>query len=1067
MLDRRSDVLARLAARLNLIAAHVVKQRHTLPELQFKTADMEWQPLPYNNYWGTWNQDFFMRTRYQIPADWPLDASIALHLPLGDAEDGFNAHPEALIYVDDVPMTSVDTRHILITLPNALKDHNPHELLLDGWTGLGGSLWGDDRQRLYLRPCALVLLDDDARRFVILARNALDSATHMPADTPQQVRLMTALVDVLNKVDTRTPIGEAFYGSIPAAHAQLQQVIDDLGPSLDVTIHAAGHAHIDTAWLWTLDQTRRKVARTFHTALHLMERFPDYYFTQSQPQLYEFIREDHPDLFEHIKHAVAEGRWEPIGGMWVEADCNITGPESLVRQFLLGRRYFREHFGAEAESPVLWLPDTFGFPATLPQIMAEAGIRYFFTTKLRWNEHNDFPYDSFWWEGLDGTRVLAHITPTPMQSWLRMATYNAEANAQSLVETWERMKMKSRQNRALMAYGWGDGGGGPTPEMLENLTTLHVFPGVPKAQPGKVIDFFETLERESGDKLPNWNGELYLETHQGTLTSQAWIKRANRKAEVLLHDAEYLAVRAMLLDKSYVYPQEELNVAWRLLLLNQFHDILPGTSIGAVYDDAREQFAALTESVTALRDAALDVIARHAGGDWLVVNTIEYFGSSVALLPEKVPVNHHLTYWSREPAEERDCVTQETSEGTLVHLNNVSPYSAGRLKIVEGAEAELAGRIESRRQSLYPSKIPLFKLNTTIARPDLLENLELQAHFDDKGHLTALWYKNMQWDVLLPGKIGNQFQLFEDRPLRFDAWNIDPDYESRMWAIDAAESIEVVETGPIRATLKMVWRYMQSTITQYISVYRDQPFLEFRTHVDWHERNMLLKVAFPINIEADHANYHIQWGEVQRPMHRSTSWDAAQYEVVAHHAATLEDHVCGVALLNNNKYAYDIRDNVMRLTLLKSATYPDPYADIGKHEFTYRLYPYSLSMRDRAIQSAYHLNYPYLVCKASGESDPLESPLVFPEGGLKERTIKLAEDRSGIIIRMHSNVADRPGTFETQIHFTFPVAAVWRVNILEEKQEQLVPAPDEKTTFVLNVRPNQIITLLVKPKDWR
>lgn len=1030
--------LEKLAARLQLIAGHCLRNRYELTTFDLKLGDSDWCTLEYDRYWGEWQKDFLLRGYYQIPESWSLDAVIALELPIGDSGDGFNVHPEALIYVDDIPFTTVDAHHNRLRLPPVLKDYQRHELRLDGWTGLGGSLNGDYRQLIYIRPCALVIIDESVEEFVVLARNVLNVAMHTPADDLLHVQLVDALTTTFNQIDTRYPLGDAFYASIPHALILLKEKLRELGNAIGITIHAAGHAHIDTAWLWTLAQTRRKAARTFHTVLHLMEQFPNYHFTQSQPQLYEFIREDHPDLFQRIREAIKTGRWEPIGGMWVEADCNITGAESLVRQFLLGRAYYDEHFGTQ--SPVVWLPDTFGFPATFPQIMHEAGIRYFFTTKLRWNEQNDFPYDSFWWEGSDGTRVLAHITPTPMQGWLRIATYNAEANGQAVLETWQRMKLKDRQKRALMAYGWGDGGGGPDAAMLENLAVLQNFPGIPQVKQGKAVDFFKELEHESDDKLPTWKGELYLETHQGTLTSQAWIKRANRKTEVLLHDAEYVAVRAMLLDQNYQYPQQELDTAWRTLLLNQFHDILPGSSIADVYAEAKQQFAELTTSVQTLRDQALDVIARHTDGEWIIVNTTDVARPVLVIIPEHFPDD--TLFMCGDDA----CLTQAVMEGTLVYTGKyMSPFSVLTLRRVD---------------HIHPAKLhDLTQQDLLTVRADLLDNGWLRAQFNEAGHLISLLDVDHDWELLEPGKVGNQFQLFEDRPLRFDAWNIDPDYEARMWTIDAAESIEVVETGPIRATIKFVWRIMNSTITQHLSLYKHANTLEARTHIDWQERNMLLKVAFPANIREEYATYHIQWGSVRRPTHRSTPWDAAKYEVAAHHWADLGNKYRGVTLINDCKYAYDVHDNVIRLTLLKGATYPDPHADLGEHEFTYWIFRRQFEI-GTAFQAGYENNYPLLVYPAKGETPGEFDSLIDTHSSFHVETIKRAENGMGIVIRLYTIPAPL-GSDTAHIRFNFPVRRVWRINLMEEKQEELTILNESQVS--VPVRTHQIISLLIEP----
>ena len=647
-----------------------------------------------------------------------------------------------------------------------------------------------------------------------------------------------------------------------------------------------------------------------------------------------------------------------------------------------------------------------------------------------WNEHNDFPYDTFYWEGLDGTRILSHITPTPGNSF-GIATYNAEGNAQSLAETWQRMKMKHLQQMALMSYGWGDGGGGPTPEMLDNLKMLQSYPGMPQVKQGRVIDFYKDLEAHVADtELPVWNGELYLETHQGTLTSQAWIKKANRKTEVLLHDVEFLSVQAMLLDSDFVYPQDELEYCWKILLLNQFHDILPGSSIKEVYDDAKVQFADISERLNNLKNTALDTIAQHVGGDWIVVNTNSFFRSPVVLLPEKLPENQCVknTYGD-------SCLVQVIDKGTLVKIPDevpISPYG-----------------IEAFTLQATTDEVPNSVVSANI---HYLDSGRMRAEFNDEGDLIRVIDKFTK-ELLAEGSIGNQLQFFEDRPLHYDAWNIDPEFEDRMWFAEPGV-VEVVETGPVRATLKITRKMMSSTITQHVSLYADSPFIEFRTHVDWQERYTLMKVAFPVNVKAKEATYHIQWGAVKRPTHRSTEWDAAKYEVAAHHWADLGDETWGVTLVNDCKYAYDIKDNVMRLTLLKGSTYPDKTADLGEHEFTYRLYSRG---GNTAWNHGYDLNYPLISYPAKGENIQRASLFGQQMYNLIVETVKCSEDTAGIIVRAYST-----STYEgfQMIEFTRKLKTAWRVNFLEDKQHELEIMGEH---FIkIYTRPYEIISIYVE-----
>ena len=400
-----------------------------------------------------------------------------------------------------------------------------------------------------MRQCAVVQIHQPTRDFIAIARVALETANNIEENNPVKHQLFNALNDAFNTLDTRDPLGdERFYKSILPATQILKTGIDESGSALDAVIHATGHAHIDVAWLWTLGQTHRKSERTFHNVIRLMEQFPDYHFSQSQPQLYQFIKEDQPALFESIKQRIKEGRWEPMGGMWVEADCNLSGAESLARQFLLGRTFFRENFGKDAESPVLWLPDVFGYAWALPQLIKQAGLKYFMTIKIGWSQYNRLPYDTFMWQGIDGTQILTHFSTVKEFGSAYASTYNAMANAKEALGTWQNFQQKDLHKSLLMAYGFGDGGGGPTREMLENIEVMKNFPALPQVQQSSVRSFFENLESELAQKnrTPVWNGELYLEYHRGTYTTQARNKRANRKSEFLLHDAEFLAVLASL-----------------------------------------------------------------------------------------------------------------------------------------------------------------------------------------------------------------------------------------------------------------------------------------------------------------------------------------------------------------------------------------------------------------------------------------------------------------------------------------------------------------------------------------
>jgi alpha-mannosidase len=861
----------KIAQRLSLVEPLVYRRRQPLapfryaalgnpaqaPPLGPEIDDADWAVIEPDTYWGAWTTDFVLRSHFQVPADWDPAAPAALYLPLGNAGDF--SHPDALVYIDGIPYAACDRHHQEIILPTRWLDGRTHRLALHGWTGLGDMLSsGEPHTRLFMHPCAVVQIDQPTRNLVATARAALGVANSLDENEPALGHLLNALDEAFKILETREPFGEAFYASVPEAHARLQAGVEKAGAPLDVDIIATGHAHIDVAWLWTLGQARRKAARTFHTIVRLMEQFPDYHFTQSQPQLYDYMRQDYPDLLDTIKERVAEGRWEPIGGMWVEADCNLSGPESLARQFLLGRAFFREQFGPQAESPVLWLPDVFGYAWNLPQLIKQAGLDYFFTIKIGWNQYNRLPYDSFWWQGLDGTRVLTHFSTTPDPYGYGLSTYNAEATPAQAIGTWTNFQQKELQHELLMVFGYGDGGGGPTREMLENIREMAAFPATPRMRQGSVSDFFHRLEATSGGRLPVWNGELYLELHRGTYTTQSRNKRANRKSEFLLHDAEFLGTLASLLDPTYAYPAPTLRKAWELVCLNQFHDIIPGSSINSVYVESQQQYAEIQAMARQVQDQALGVIGARFGGDMLVVNPTAFIRSDPAFWPGQLASGQSLRRADGTPV-----LTQATADGVWLAAGPLPPFSVTPLFLTEDEGAiPLWAQATNDEKAFVPRPSSMFVTST------LLENDYLRVELNTLGDITRIYDKANRREILPAGAIANQLQAFEDRPMRWDAWDVDIFYEDKMWTSDPALSVQVVEAGPVRATLEIRRHILRSSYVQRISLAHNSPRLDFDTIIDWRERHILLKGAFPVDILSPIATFEIQWGNVQRPTHR-------------------------------------------------------------------------------------------------------------------------------------------------------------------------------------------------------
>jgi alpha-mannosidase len=1051
----------KIKQRLDLIAPLVYIKRQNLPSFRYKELagpntpppverhvdDSSWQEISANEYWGSWRQDFILRTKFVVPHDWDKSQPIALYLLLGEAGDF--SHPEALAYIDEVPYAACDRHHQEIRLCEDWTDGKEHLLALHGWTGLGGFAKNEPFTKLYMRQCSVVQIHQPTRDLIALARIALEAATSLDDNNSARHNLFNALHDAFDKLDTRDPLGTGrFYSSIEPAIQALKAGIEKSGAPMDAIIHATGHAHIDVAWLWTLGQTRRKSERTFHNVIRLMEQFPDYHFSQSQPQLYQYIKEDHPELFESIKGRIKDGRWEAMGGMWVEADCNLSGAESLARQFLLGRTFFREHFGQDAESPVLWLPDVFGYAWALPQLIQQAGLKYFMTIKIGWSQYNRLPYDTFLWQGIDGTQILTHFSTVKEFGSEYASTYNAMANAKEALGAWQNFQQKELHRDLLMAYGFGDGGGGPTCEMLENIDLMKHFPALPQVKQSSVKEFFESIEPLTDSKMmPVWNGELYLEYHRGTYTTQARNKLANRKSEFLLHDTEFIAAYASLII-NYQYPITEFQTAWRTVCLNQFHDIIPGSSITAVYEESQEQYEELTKNVTQLRDQALDALAQKLDGDMLLVNPTSFTQPGLVFIP-----GDSLQRFTRdgEPAP-----AQEADSGLWVDVGELAPYS-----VVALSSTPVLSEVEG---SQVPHSTPLAPTSPDTHLPSL-ENDFLRVEFDDNGDISYIFDKKADRKVLPPNTVANQFQAFEDRPKFWDAWDIDIFYDDKMWLAEPAESIKMIEYGELRQTIEIKRKILNTEYTQHISLNHHSRRLDFDTHINWQERRIMLKVAFPVDVLAPLATYEIQWGNVTRPTHRNTAWDWARFETCAHKWVDLSEGGYGVSLLNDCKYGHDIHNNVIRLTLLRSPTNPDPIADYGEHRFTYSLYPHVGSWNEETQREAYLLNDPIIVYKSKVEpqtsrqrTSSLYSLVSGSSPNVIIETIKRAEDGNGIIVRLYESQRKRG---PVRLRFGSAVESAWTTNLLEENESALSVDQD---SILLNVKPYQIVTLRVKLK---
>ncbi len=731
-------------------------------------------------------------------------------------------------------------------------------------------------------------------------------------------------------------------------------------------LYLSGHAHIDLAWLWPIDETRHKLRRTSASMVALLRRHPAFTFNQSHAQYYAWLEEDDPELLASITAFAAAGRWEPIGGMWVESDTLMPTGESLARQLLYGQRYFERHFGRLHR--LGWLPDCFGFAPALPQLYAQAGIDAFFTTKTNWNETNRFPHDLFWWEGLDGTRLLTHTF------WNERDAYNGVFSPATTLEVWRNYRGKHHHPEGLLTLGYGDGGGGTTSEMLTRQRDAALLPVLPRTRFGRVEDYFDDVHQSARhERLPVWSGEIYLELHRGTLSSQGRTKRLHRRAERALLAAEVTGALAALRGASpsaHEAPTDPLPASleprWRTLLTNQFHDILPGSSIGEVYEQAERELAGVIAAAEAVSGESLERLAAQLPQ-----------GDQAGLL----------------------VVNPESSERQLRLV-----LSEAQAEAVPAAQRVAGGAVLAGEASLpvlsVTSLVPGAPPAGLSVSERHLENAWLRVEIARDGTLARVYDKRAQREVLA-GR-GNQLWAYVDKPRNWDAWDIDVDYRDQGVEVSDLLSCAVSEQGPHRAALRLVRRFRDSVISQELRLWANSPRLEFATHCSWRERHWLLKARFPLAVRAEQATFEAAFGVVRRPTHANTSWDAARFEVAGHRFADLSEPGFGVALLNDGRYGHHALPSELGLTLLRSPVFPDPYADEGEHTFTYALLPHAGDWHAGGVLAeAEDLNQPLLARPVTMAAPGSWQPLRVEGASVALGALKASEAGDGLVLRVY------------------------------------------------------------------
>ena len=865
----------------------------------------------------------------------------------------------------------------------------------------------------------LCTVDLDVKALAYDVEFALGLLDTIKPEDPAHATILRALNDVCN--------GYASEG-VPRLRKILRDALGSLSGELAHTVVPVGHAHLDTAWLWPLEITRKKMAHTTATQLGLLERYPEYVFAHSQASQYEWLEQDYPALFERVKKAVKEGRWEVVGSMWVEADCNLTGAESLVRQFLYGKRYFRQKLGVETDD--MWLPDVFGYSAALPQILAKFNISYFMTQKISWNQFNRFPHHTFWWQGIDGTKVWSHFPPAD--------AYNCQADPKTITYSVENFKDHGRSDTSLFLFGWGDGGGGPTEKHLELLRRGRQAPNYPEIASGKrALDFFRDAKARSKDLL-TWSGELYLELHRGTYTSQAANKKGNRESEFLLRDAEILSAFAP--DYPDSYPQGELEAAWKLVLLNQFHDIIPGSSVREVYQDSARDYAEIKRTGERIVEEKLRALGSRLSSEGMA-RPIALFQNATQSVQGALP-------WTEETAPSSLVCGEESLPVQLIE-------EFGERKLIFPTPTAALGAVTVGDLSdSAPSSRPRLK-----AAGRKIENDVLSVRFDAHGNLTSIQTEDGT-EFLEAGKLGNLFQIFEDKPNFWTAWDIDAFALETGTDLVKSESFEIVERGPVRAAVEIVKRFGKSTIRQRISL-GPTPGVRFDTEIDWHEEDKMLKVAFPVSVNSPRATYEIQFGHVERPTHRNTSWDMARFEVCAQKWVDLSEGGQGVALMNDGKYGHDVFGNVMRMTLLRAPKAPDPTCDMGRHRFTYVLMPHFMPFAyDSVVPTAYALNAPLRVAtlqSGAGEEGSLPPFVACDNRNVVIESVKKAEDAGDRIVRLYEchNTRGR-----AELSVAGGISEAWLCDLEENPIAELEV---NEGLVAFDFKPFEILTIKFKP----
>ncbi|WP_324650430.1 alpha-mannosidase [Georgenia sp. H159] len=963
---------------------------------------LDYRPFAVGERWGrAWSTTWFHLTGEVAAA--MRGRRVELLVDLGFERSGPGFRSEGLAYTPDgEPIKGIEPRTAYVPVAREAAGGERVDVYVEAaanprFPGTAVSPQGDldtrtDELLYRLDQAELAVVEEEVHALVLDVQVLHGLAEELAEADPRRHEIRRALELMLDELDVADVVGGA-----PAARARLAPALASPAVPSAHRVSAVGHAHIDSAWLWPVRETIRKCARTFSNVVALAEDHPDLVFACSSAQQYAWMRDHHPHVYARVREAVERGRFVPVGTMWVESDTNLPGGEATVRQLTQGRRFFTEELGVDSRE--VWLPDSFGYSGALPQIARLAGMRWFLSQKMSWNQTDRFPHHTFWWEGIDGTRVFTHFPPAD--------TYSSELSAGDLARGVRNFAEKGRATRSLLPFGYGDGGGGPTREIVGAARRLADLEGSPRVTIETPERFFAAAEEEYPD-APVWSGEMYLEFHRGTYTSQHEMKRGNRRTEHLLREAELWCATASV-RRGHRYPYEELDRLWQQTLLLQFHDILPGSSIAWVHREARATYAALAADLERLvRDFQRALVGE--GDVPLTFNAAPHANDGVPALGASVA----------EPAADAVDVTRE---GDAVVLDN------GVLRVVVGPHGTIVS------------------VHDHVARREVLAG---------------------------PAGV---LQLHPDTPNRFDAWDIDEFHRRRRRDLTEVDELGVDTTDPTRPEVRVTRTDGSSRYEQTVALKAGARMVDLTTAVEWHERETLLKVAFPLDVHAAHSSAETQFGHVQRPTHTNTSWDAARFEVCAHRWIHVAEPGYGVALVNDSTYGHDVTraapgdargsgPTTVRLSLLRAPRYPDPDTDQGHHHLAYSLVC-GAEVTD-AVREGYRANLPLRRRDGAAPVAPLvtvaDGVTGEPSSAVVVESVKLADDRSGdVVVRLYEALGGRA---QALVVAGFPTEAVDVCDLHERPAPDvaaLAPLTERDGGVEIALRPFQIVTLRLSP----